>query len=258
MAEAARPATSWGQRFGRLLAVLVLAGLVSACEDEIYRNLSQRDANEMVAVLARNGVSASRATGENGTYRLLVSSGSFPLAVEVLRQAGYPRETYRSIADIFPGDSLITSPFEQRARMTYALNQEIGRTLSGIDGVVSARVHVVVPDADLRGAPQVRPSASVMIQALPSIDADELAPKIRQLVASSVAGLNYRDVAVAFFPASGEGGPIDTGQSQTGSVTRGLAAPAGSGSDSLLFGVAVALALAAALAVWRSLRQKAT
>ena len=83
----------------------------------------------------------------------------------------------------------------------FALNQEIGRTVSGIDGVVSARVHVVVPELDLRGAPQSRASASVVVHYRSAADPDELVPKIRQIVAASVQGLNPRDVTIASFVA---------------------------------------------------------
>jgi len=188
---------SFSSRWAWALVPVALA----SCREEVYRNLSQRDANEMVAVLAQQGIPATRDGGETGGYRVLVPGGDFPAAVEALKRAGYPRESFRTLAEVFPADGLVVSPFEQRARMMFALNQEIGRTVSGIDGVVSARVHVVVPELDLRGAPQSRASASVVVHYRSAADPDELVPKIRQIVAASVQGLNPRDDTIASFVA---------------------------------------------------------
>jgi type III secretion protein J len=237
------------RRIVRFASVALLACTLVACQEELYRDVSQRDANEMVAILANNGISAARQTGENGSYRVTVPSGSFAPAVDVLRRAGYPRERYRSLAEVFPGDGLIVSPFEQRARMMYALNQEIARTLAGIEGVTSARVHIVVPELDLRGAPQSRASASVVIHHTATVEPDELAPKARQLVANAVQGLSYRDVSIAFFVSS----PDLRGSAGEPAVRRAIPAP----RDGLMLLVALLLAGVAAVLGWRSLRQKA-
>lgn len=188
-------------RFKKLGLGLLLALLVTACNQlELYGGLSMRDANEMVALLTRNGIEASREAGAENTFRLTVKKEQFAAATEILAANGYPRETYRSLADIFPGQGLIVSPFEQRARLAFALNQEMARTISTIDGVISARVHVVVPELDMRGQPQGKTSAAVVIHHRLNADPADLAPKIRLIVANGVQGLNYRDVSLAFFP----------------------------------------------------------
>ncbi|MFZ4531930.1 MAG: EscJ/YscJ/HrcJ family type III secretion inner membrane ring protein, partial [Alsobacter sp.] len=65
------------RRIVRFASVVLLACSLVACQEELYRDVSQRDANEMVAILASNGISAARETGENGSYRVTVTSGSF-------------------------------------------------------------------------------------------------------------------------------------------------------------------------------------
>lgn len=186
---------------GVTFLLIAFAFLLGGCKTELYRGLSQREANEMVAVLARAGISAAREDVDGATYKITVDEKEFPAAVEALKRAGMPRETFRSLGDIFKGDGLIVSPYEQRIRTMFALNQEIARTLTSIDGVANARVHVVLPDVDLRGVPMNRPSASVLIHYRAGVAADELSSRIRIFVANAVQGMNFRDVSVAMFPA---------------------------------------------------------
>jgi type III secretion protein J len=208
----------------RLLAVLLISMLVSACQTtELYRGLTQRDANEMTALLYRHGVKAVRENVDVNTYKLSVPTEQFGKAVELLKRFGYPRESYQSLGDVFKGDGLIVSPYEQRIRMMHAQNQELGRTISGVDGVVRTRVHVVVPELDLRGAPMTKPTASVVVHHRNGVDTGELSTKIRLMVANGVQGLNYRDVSIAFFPAidTGERGGANMGASISYGSARG-------------------------------------
>lgn len=186
----------------RVFLVVLIGLLAGACQTELYRGLTQRDANEMTSILLRNGIQAKREPVDANTFRLTVPDEQFARAIEILRRTGYPRESYQSLGDVFKGDGLIVSPYEQRVRMMYAQNQELARTISLIDGVVSTRVHVVVPELDLRGAPQTKPTASVIVQHRVGVDTGELSTKIRLLVANGVQGLNYRDVSIGFFAAA--------------------------------------------------------
>lgn len=183
--------------------IVVMVGLLAgACQTELYRGLTQRDANEMTSVLLRNGIDVKREAIDATTYKLMVPDDQFARAVDILKRTGYPRESFQSLGDVFKGDGLIVSPYEQRVRMMHAQNQELARTISSIDGVMNTRVHVVVPELDLRGAPQTKPTASVVVHHRPGVDTGELSTKIRLLVANGLQGLNYRDVSIAFFTAS--------------------------------------------------------
>lgn len=183
------------------IAAVAFCLFLGACQVELYRGLSQREANEMVAVLARAGIEAKREEADPTTFRVMVAEADLPSAVDALERAGLPAERFQSLAEIFPGDGLIVSPYEQRIRTMHALNQEIARSITTIAGVRSARVHIVLPELDLRGQPMNRPSASVMIHHADDLDAEDLASRVRLLVANAVQGMNFRDVAVAFFHA---------------------------------------------------------
>ena len=84
----------------------------------------------------------------------------------------------------------------------HALNREIARTISTISGVRNARVHIVLPELDLRGQPMNQPSASILIHHEPGLDTEPLTTRVRMLVTNAVQGMDFRNVAVAFFDAS--------------------------------------------------------
>lgn len=182
--------------------VVALCLFLAACQVELYGNLSQREANEMIAVLARAGIEASREEVSDNLFRVMVEEAKMADAVEALARAGLPAERFQSLGEIFPGDGLIVSPYEQRIRTMHALNQEIARTISTISGVRNARVHIVLPELDLRGQPMNRPSASILIHHAPGLDTEALTTRVRMLVANAVQGMDFRNVAVAFFDAS--------------------------------------------------------
>ncbi|MGY6646315.1 MAG: type III secretion system inner membrane ring lipoprotein SctJ [Salinarimonas sp.] len=182
--------------------VVTLCLFLAACQVELYGNLSQREANEMIAVLARAGIEASREEVGDNLFRVMVEEAKMADAVEALARAGLPAERFQSLGEIFPGDGLIVSPYEQRIRTMHALNQEIARTISTISGVRNARVHIVLPELDLRGQPMNRPSASILIHHAPGLDTEALTTRVRMLVANAVQGMDFRNVAVAFFDAS--------------------------------------------------------
>jgi len=115
-------------------------------------------------------------------------------------------------------------------RYIFAVSQELSRTLRSIDGVVEARVHVVIPQDDPL-SDKVRPSsAAVFIKHRPDVDLRLLAPAVKDLVAHSIEGLAPDRVALTLFPAprsvalSANPGPVDAprevlGMSQRAVVT---------------------------------------
>jgi type III secretion protein J len=252
-----------------LVAISLMLG---ACQTELYQGLNQRDANEMIAVLARAGIEAKREQVDPTTYRIMVGEDALAAAVEALKRVGLPRESYQSLGEIFPGDGLIVSPYEQRIRTMHALSQEIGRSITSISGVMSARVHIVLPDLDLRGLPMNTPSASVLVHHAPELDTSELATRIRLLVANAVQGMNFRNVAVAFFPtgetaepprhaaaagSAGQPSPVETPPEPAASAAPAQVASPTNYLSWLLWFAALGMAgAAAAIAVRDRLRRK--
>jgi type III secretion protein J len=200
------PRSSWSKRTGQVGFALFFAAFLTACQDDLYTGLTQRSANEMIAVLAENGIKASRSAGDTAnTYKIRVANDDLPQAVRVLKAAGHPKDSFRSIGEIFPGDGIIVTPYEQRARMSFALGQELSKTISDIDGVVSARVHIMLAEGDTRNSGRILPpSASVVVHQTGQLDPNDLSQRVRLIVSNAVTNLPQRSVAVSVFQARGQ------------------------------------------------------
>lgn len=185
-----------------------LAGaLLAGCgEQELYGGLSERQANEMVSVLRQAGIEADKAGREAGSFAVTAPKDSFARAIATLNASGYPRDGFDSLGQVFKKEGFVSSPLEERARLNYALSQEIANTLHSIDGVVVARVHLAVPEKDPLADKAPPASASVFIKHRPQVDMSGRLGQIKALVVNSIEGLPYDNVTVALFPA--EPGPV--------------------------------------------------
>lgn len=181
---------------------LLCLALLSGCsKTDLYTNLTERDANEMMAILLRTGISCSKTSGEEGTWNLSVPESNFADAVATLKDQGYPRESYETLGQIFQKSGLVSSPSEEKIRLMYGLSQELGNTISRIDGVQSARVHIVLPENNPFGESIKPSSAAVAITHHPNADLQTMVPDIQELVIASIEGLEMDKVKVSLFEA---------------------------------------------------------
>jgi len=188
----------------RRALVLLAALLLSACEAELYNNLDQRQANEMVATLQQRGIPAQRVAVKGGQYTVVVDKGRFAESTTILKDAGLPRQEFQTMGQVFKKDGLVSSPTQERAQMIFALSQELSRTVSEIDGVLSARVHLVLPENDPLRQQLVPSSASVFIRHRSNAPVGNLVPQVKMLVANGVAGLSYDKVSVVLVPVDSQ------------------------------------------------------
>lgn len=178
-------------------AMLFLAG----CKEEVYSHLSERDVNAMMLTLLKSGVSADKRVGADNTFSLTVDDSQIAVAIEVLAANGQPQEAYASMKDIFSGNAMVATPTEERVRYLYGMEQSLAKTLSQIDGVLVARVHVVVPANDPLAVTQKPASTSVFIKHRADMNMQTIVPAVKDLVVRSVEGLTPENVSVTLFPS---------------------------------------------------------
>lgn len=184
----------------RLLALTLVASLAACGDQTLYARLDERQANDMVAALRLAGVPAQKVARETG-FEVTTGEADFARAVQILKAQGLPREDFDSLGKVFKREGFVSTPVEERARLMHALSQELSHTLTSIDGVLQARVTLVVPERHPL-SDRVQPSsASVMIKHRPGLNVDALLPKVRALVVNSVEGLPYDSVSVVAFAA---------------------------------------------------------
>lgn len=174
--------------------VLVVLCLLTACSSKVTFQAALKDteANEMIALLDRHGIHAQKHANKEGVS-LSVDESDLSRATEVLNAAGLPRRNLSDLGKIFKKEGMISTPLEERARYIYGLSAELEYTLQQFDRVISARVHVVLPERVAPGEPIQPSSAAVFIKYRPPLDEDMVVPRVRNLVAASIPGLNTDD-----------------------------------------------------------------
>jgi type III secretion protein J len=201
--KAAQTPTKW------LLVLLVVAG----CTVPIAGGLDEDQANRVVVALDRAGV------GVEGHFRVTVERDDGPRAIAALREEDLPSPATAGLLESMGKGSLVPSQLAEHAQFVAGLCGELERTLSAIEGVLGARVHLSLPDPDpLREGPRPKATASVLLKhrgTTPPIDVHE----VKRLVAGAAAGLSLDDVAVVMVPRPAGGAAADRSLSRMGPIT---------------------------------------
>ncbi len=115
-------------------------------------------------------------------------------------------------------DALGQTQFQQNINRLRALEGELARTIASLDGIASARVHLVLPERQLFARESEQPSASIVLQ----LRRDELSSgqvrAIRNLVASATPGLTAGRVTIL----DESGRLLAAASSEDGAVAEGI------------------------------------
>ena len=178
-------------------AVLLLAG----CDKEatLHSGLEETQANLVMAALLDAGIGCHKSPGEEGTWNVMVSEPKFAAAVNLLERQGLPRRPRQGVGEVFKKTGMISSPSEERIRFMDALAQDLARTISMIDGVIDARVHVVLPENDPFARNTLPSSAAVAIRSRWDADITDIVPSVKGLVKNAIEGLQPEKIMVTIF-----------------------------------------------------------
>lgn len=183
--------------FNWLLVLMCL--LIAGCKAVVYSNLNEKDANEIIYVLFSNGITAERRLVDE-TYSVLVENDRLPFAISTLKINGLPKAKFASIGEMFGGEELVRTPFHEHARFIHAISQELAKSISEIEGVMTARVHIMLPEKSAISKKRIEQSSAAVFVYTDNLTLrNSLPPIIKTLISHSVDGLDYDGVAVAIF-----------------------------------------------------------
>jgi type III secretion protein J len=196
-----------------VLAFLLLA--MAGCSQQLYEDLSEQEANDVTATLRMEDIDATKFSMKDKRWGVSVPPGDFAQSVRILRERNMPMLGFEGLGKMFKKDSLLITPTEERARLMHALSEELTMTFRQMDGVLDARVHVVIPPRDLLPDAVKPSSAAVLIKTRPGVDMSEQLSSIKQMVVNSVEGVSPETVTVLAMPASLPAAPKEHGVAAT-------------------------------------------
>jgi flagellar M-ring protein FliF len=159
----------------------------------LYGNLGQQDAAQIAQALDTNGV----------PYKLDAATGAITVPADRVHDArlklagqGLP-EGDGGFAVMSKDPGFGVSQFMEGARYQHALETELARTISNLQAVEGARVHLALPRQSAFVRDRRAPSASVFLQLKPGRRLEsEQVTAISNLVASSIPELESEQVTV--------------------------------------------------------------
>ncbi len=160
----------------------------------LYTDLELEDAKQIVARLEGSGVSYR--LGNNGTEiqvpldqvnRLRVDTAELALT-SAGSNVGY---------EVFDNtDALGSTNFVQNVNLIRALEGELARTIRSVDGIRSARVHLVMPKREMFSREEQKPTASVVIKTTKGKLSPQSIQAIQKMMAAAVPKLEVKNVAI--------------------------------------------------------------
>ena len=180
---------------------IIVAFVASGCSVEVLHDIDEGQANDIVDQLHRRGIEADKVRitrGNSTSYTLRVSRRDAPRAWRLLRQNNLPRPHRRGLGETFGDVGLVPTVTQEQALMRHALAGELERSLESIDGVVQARVHVVLPEkrAPFASASAKTTTARAAVLLVTRNPAPIKEEAVRQLVSGSVDQLDSDRVNV--------------------------------------------------------------
>ena len=183
-----------------LALVLGLSAVTSPDFSPLYRNLSLTNAHSIETSLAGAGFDVQ--ISDNGTS-VLVPRADLNRARMVLAETGIPIDGEPGWELFDEASGLTMNSFLQKVNRLRAMEGELARSIQTIDGVQSARVHLVLPEREAFSREAPIPRASVIIRPVPGrAISRKQAMAVRNLIASAVAELDLNRVTV--LSANGE------------------------------------------------------
>jgi type III secretion protein J len=218
-------------RGGLCWAFLTLGCFVIAgCTEGLAHGLDETEANRVVVALLEHQIAAGKKQDPNheGQFLVEVAQSDVATGLQVLGAAGLPAQRNPGVLAALGEGGLVNSPGVEQTKRYVGVAGDLERSLAELDSVLTARVHIAVPEAEPLGRDEnsPHPTASVLLRhrgVTPPVSQSDVA----RLVAAAVPGLPTPSVVVVFAsvpaPARTEAGlaalgPFTVGRSSVTSL----------------------------------------
>lgn len=160
----------------------------------LYGRMDNLDAANVVDVLEQNQINFKV---DQNSGAILVAADDVHMARLKLAEFGLPSSPAQGFEIMDKEQPLGTSQFVENTRYQRSIEGELARTITSINSIRSARVHLAIPKKTVFVRDVTNPTASVFLEVFAGRDVDSAQVKaIMNLVASSVAGMKMADVTV--------------------------------------------------------------
>ena len=181
-----------------VMACAIIGGLLThwatrADMQLLYGNLEQEAAGNIVDKISELGIEYELRGG--GTSIWVPKENVYQLRLNMAKEGllGGGNKGY----ELFDNQGIGVSPVVQQLNLTRALQDELSKTIRMIDGIISARVHIVRPEETLFSGSDQTATASVSIQMKPGWTIGQgSVVAITNIVANATDGLQPENVTV--------------------------------------------------------------
>lgn len=174
--------------------LLLMVILLAACKEPIIHNLSEAQANNVLSGLTKINISAVKSKQADGDWIVSVSKSEVISAIRYLNESRLIRSSRPTPEK---ESSLVASREDQRFHYERSLSREIEYTLTSVEGVLDARVHLNLPARDPLFGQKVDQtdsgSASILLVTDNNLGLKE--PAIASLVAGA-SGISAEHISV--------------------------------------------------------------
>ena len=191
----------------------------------VAASLDEPDANKVIVALDQAGIDSAKEIDPvtEGKFRVNVARDDVGRALAAMREEELPRPKTHGVLDAADRGQLVPSQAAEHAQLVAGLAGDLEKTISTVDGVLAARVHLNLPPREpLRDGPPAKATASVLVEHRGSTP--PIAPEsIQRLVAGGAPGIVANEVAIVFVPraARNVGGRTDLAHVGPITVARG-------------------------------------
>lgn len=160
----------------------------------LFPDMQAKESSEVIAILQQSNIDYRL---EPATGVLLVPASQVQGLRLRLASEGYPRSSGQGMAMLNNEQGFGTSQFIERARYQKALEEELARSISQLQNVRSARVHLATPKQSVFVRDRKPSTASVVVNlyAGRNLEQGQVAA-ISHMVASSVPNMNSEHVSI--------------------------------------------------------------